>query len=179
MQNMQQEIQFDDINNIDMSYDTNANNPNNIAKMDENIAKDRYSRYIGAMGMDAVQDQSNANIFISGAGPLGIEIAKNIVLSGCKELVLHDNKNTSLFDLSGQFFLGEKDIGFNRAERSLQKLQQLNYYVKISLNTDDIFKKDLTEKDIEQLGFKKYTVIILTECDNDTIVIFDKFCRNN
>ena len=176
---MQEDIQFDEINDIDMSYDTNANNGNNVAKMNEDIAKDRYSRYIGAMGMDAVQDQSNANIFISGAEPLGIEIAKNIVLSGCKELVLHDTKNTSLYDLSGQFFLGEKDIGFNRAERCIQKLQQLNYYVKISLIKDNIFKKNLTEKDIEKLGFKKFTVIILTECDNDTIIIFDKFCRKN
>jgi hypothetical protein len=63
MQNMQQEIQFDDINNIDMSYDTNANNPNNIAKMDENIAKDRYSRYIGAMGMESRTNQMQTFLF--------------------------------------------------------------------------------------------------------------------
>ena len=175
-QNIQQDIEFDIINDIDMSYDTNKKN---ISKMSEDVAKDRYSRYIGAMGMEAVQQQSKANIFISGAGPLGIEIAKNIILSGCKELVLHDNKNTTLYDLSGQFFLGEKDIGFNRAERSLQKLQELNYYVKINLNKDDIFKDNLTEKDIENLGFKKFNVIILTECDNNTILTFDKFCRKN
>ena len=172
-----EEIEFDNIDNIDMSYDTK--NSKNISQMNEDIAKDRYSRYIGAMGMDAVQKQSNANIFISGAGPLGIEIAKNIVLSGCKELVLHDIKNTSIYDLSGQFFLGEKDIGYNRAERSIQKLQELNYYVKISLNKDNIFEKKLTEKDIENLGFKKFNVIILTECNNETLIIFDKFCRKN
>ena len=171
-----EDIEFDNIEDIDMTYDTNNKN---ISQMNEDVAKDRYSRYIGAMGMDAVQQQSNANIFISGAGPLGIEIAKNIVLSGCKEIVLHDTKETSIYDLCGQFFLGEKDIGFNRAERSIPKLQELNYYVKISLNKDDIFKKILTEKDVENLGFKKFNVIILTECDNDTIIIFDKFCRKN
>ena len=159
-----------------MTYDAKKKK---ISQMNEDIAKDRYSRYIGAMGMDAVQQQSNANIFISGAGPLGIEIAKNIVLSGCKELVLHDNKNTSYYDLCGQFFLGEKDIGFNRAERSIQKLQELNYYVKITLNKDDIFKNITNENDIENLGFKKFNVIILTECDNNTIIFFDRFCRKN
>ena len=168
----QDNIEFDNIDNIDMTYDTNNKN---VSQMNEDIAKDRYSRYIGAMGMDALQQQSNANIFISGAGPLGIEIAKNIVLSGCKELVLHDNKNTSIYDLCGQFFLGEKDIGFNRAERSIQKLQELNYYVKVTLNKDSIFKSNLNESDIENLGFKKFNVIILTECDNNTILVFDNF----
>jgi ubiquitin-protein ligase/molybdopterin/thiamine biosynthesis adenylyltransferase len=171
-----EDIEFENIDNIDMTYDSKKKD---ISQMNEDIAKDRYSRYIGAMGMDAVQQQSNSNIFISGAGALGIEIAKNIVLSGCKELVLHDTKNTSLYDLFGQFFLTEKDIGYNRAERSIQKLQELNYYVKITLNKDNIFKNDLNEKTIEKLGFKKFNVIILTECNNDTILIFDKFCRKN
>ena len=171
-----EDIEFDDLEKIDMTYDTKKKN---ISAMNEDIAKDRYSRYIGAMGMDAVQQQSNANIFISGAGALGIEIAKNIVLSGCKELVLHDTKDTTMYDLCGQFFLGEKDIGFNRAEKSIQKLQELNYYVKITLNKDLNFNNNLTEKDIENYGFKKFNLIILTECTNETIVMFDKFCRKN
>jgi molybdopterin/thiamine biosynthesis adenylyltransferase len=52
-------------------------------------------------------------------GAFGIEIVKNIVLSGVKRLTLHDNKNTTNLDLSGQFFLSEDDIGKNRAEASL------------------------------------------------------------
>ena len=35
--------------------------------------------------------QSKAHVFLSGAGALGIEIAKNIVLAGCKSFVLHDD----------------------------------------------------------------------------------------
>ena len=170
------DIEFDSLENIDMTYDINNKK---ISQMNEDVAKDRYSRYIGAMGMEAVQQQSNANIFISGAGTLGIEIAKNIVLSGCKELVLHDTKNASIYDLCGQFFLEEKDILNNRAEKSIRKLQELNPYVKVSLNKENIFTSKLNEKDLENLGFKKFNVIILTECDNDTIIIFDKFCRNN
>lgn len=52
---------------------------------------DRWSRYIGAMGMDAVKKQAGSSILISGMGPLGIEIAKNIVLSGVKQLTIHDD----------------------------------------------------------------------------------------
>ena len=171
------EIKFDNIENIDISYDNTKIKKN--SQMNDDIAKDRYSRYIGALGIDAVRRQSTANIFLSRLGALGVEIAKNLVLYGCKELVLHDVKNTDMYDLIGQFFLDEKNIGYNRAERCINKLQELNYYVKISLNKDDIFNKNLGEKDLDNLGFNKYNVMILTECNNDTIILFDKYCRKN
>jgi len=46
-------------------------------------------------------------VLISGISALGIEIAKNIVLSGVHTLTMHDNENTSFKDLTGQFFLDE------------------------------------------------------------------------
>jgi len=43
---------------------------------------------------------------LSGLGSLGVEIAKNIVLSGLKRLTIHDSRITTQRDLiSGQFFL--------------------------------------------------------------------------
>jgi molybdopterin/thiamine biosynthesis adenylyltransferase len=40
-----------------------------------------------------------------GLSGLGIEIAKNIVLSGCKRFTVCDEQNTTWNDLSGQFYL--------------------------------------------------------------------------
>ena len=56
---------------------------------DEKV-KDRWSRYIGAMGIEAVAKQAESRVLLMGLGPLGVEIAKNIVLAGCKELILYD-----------------------------------------------------------------------------------------
>ena len=53
------------------------------------------------MGVEAVAKQASANIFVSGAGALGIEISKNLVLSGCKSFTLHDTVKTTNCDLSG------------------------------------------------------------------------------
>jgi molybdopterin/thiamine biosynthesis adenylyltransferase len=72
--------------------------------------KDRWSRYIGALGIDAVAKQAQSRILICGMGALGIEIAKNITLAGCKELILYDSLKSTRADLSGQFFLTEKDV---------------------------------------------------------------------
>lgn len=80
------------------------------------------------MGIEAVAKQAESRILISGLGPLGIEIAKNIVLAGCKELILFDDMNPQYDELSGQFFLTEKDVTeYNyektRAHYSKDKLQ--------------------------------------------------------
>lgn len=68
--------------------DAKASNQINI---NDSTVKDRWSRYIGAMGIEAVAKQAEATILISGLGGVGVEIAKNLVLAGCKELILHDS----------------------------------------------------------------------------------------
>ena len=57
---------------------------------DEKV-KDRWSRYIGAMGLEAVKKQSESQVVLIGLGTLGLEIAKNLVLSGLKRLTIVDN----------------------------------------------------------------------------------------
>ena len=72
---------------------------------------------------------------MSGLGGLGLEIAKNVVLAGCKELILHDEIKPKEYDLASQFFLNEESTkeDKNRATLSINKLRELNPYVKISL----------------------------------------------
>ena len=136
---------------------------------DESV-KDRWSRYIGAMGIEAVARQSNSHVFISGMNALGVEIAKNIILAGCKSLTLHDSINANMKDLSGQFFLTSEDIGKNRAECCWKRIQQLNYYVKVECNTSKIVDfKDL----------KPMTVVIITEGCLEELYAINEFCRKN
>lgn len=56
------------------------------------------SRYIGVLGVDAVAKQSQASILLVGLDCLGVEVAKNIVLSGVKRLTLVDDKLCSKSD---------------------------------------------------------------------------------
>ena len=100
--------------------------------IEDDAVKDRWSRYIGAMGVEAVAKQAAANIFLSGAGALGVEISKNLVLAGCKSFTLHDDQPITHRDLSGQFFLNLAE-GKTRSEVCLPRLQQLNFYVRCKL----------------------------------------------
>lgn len=92
--------------------------------VEDDQVKDRWSRYIGAMGIEAVAKQSNATIFIDNLSPLAMEICKNLVLAGCKELIINDTQIAQWEDLSGNFFLSEESVKnkTNRAEACLKKL---------------------------------------------------------
>ena len=89
--------------------------------VEDEAVKDRWSRYIGAMGVEAVAKQAAANIFVSGAGALGVEISKNLVLSGCKTFTLHDYRPISYRDLSGQFFLNLEEDLLNEKKKNLTR----------------------------------------------------------
>ena len=79
---------------IDVEWkEENKDEENKEAKqidVTNDTVKDRWSRYIGAMGIEAVAKQAEATVLLSGLGGLGVEIAKNLVLAGCLELILHD-----------------------------------------------------------------------------------------
>ena len=77
------------IEDVDVSYEP-APAEGKVMNINDEKVKDRWSRYIGAMGIEAVAKQAESRILICGLGPLGVEIAKNIVLAGCKELILFD-----------------------------------------------------------------------------------------
>lgn len=101
-----------------------------VVKEDVNVEdeafKDLMSRYMGTMGIETVKKQFASNVFLSGAGALGIEISKNIVLSGCKSFTLHDTKKININDLAGQFFIEHadkiKNVDASRLDTCLMRL---------------------------------------------------------
>lgn len=54
-------------------------------------------------------------MLLVGMNNLGLEIAKNIILSGVNKIVLCDFENLSMFDVLGNFYAQEKDVNKNRA----------------------------------------------------------------
>ena len=114
---------------IDTTWDENIK-AETFDAADEKVS-DRWSRYIGAMGIEAVKKQSVAKVAILGLNNLGLEIAKNIVLSGVNTLTLVDWANLRESELMGNFYATAEDVGKNKAEAIKKKLEQLNFYVKV------------------------------------------------
>ena len=182
--------------NLDVAMDTDSENEeskggeqsatqmiNTMGKqkeidIDDEAVKDRWSRYIGAMGVEAVAKQAAANIFVSGAGALGIEVSKNLVLSGCKTFTLHDTKPVTQRDLSGQFFLNELVEGKTRSEECMPRLQQLNYYVRCKVAPSQPIPHEVEALESEPWNFQNMDVVILTEADYATAIALDNYCRS-
>ena len=144
-------------------------------KIDENL----YSRSILTYGIDTIKKLSTMKVLIIGMRGLGVETAKNIILSGPEEVDIFDPSLTAMKDLTSNFFLSESDVGkVNRDEACLKKLSQLNSYVKVDIlkveqkNNIDEYIKLFCEK------LMKYNVVVFTELHPMYFIDkVDKECR--
>merc|ERR1719350_1366032 len=79
--------------------------------------------------LEAMERMANSSVLICGLKGLGMEIAKNVILSGVKSVTLQDAEAVEVADLGAQFFLREEDIGTNRAKATFSRATELNSYV--------------------------------------------------
>lgn len=107
---------------IDVSYEKKMTEDRELDINDEKV-RDRWSRYIGAMGIDAVGKQAKADILVIGLAPFALEVVKNLVLSGCRKLTIVDEGDIQVEDLAGGFFYQEEDVGKKRIESILYKIR--------------------------------------------------------
>ena len=135
-------------------------------KIDENL----YSRQIFTIGKETMDKIVNLKILIFGLRGLGIETAKNIILSGPKEVSISDKSICKINDLGANFYLNETNVNKNTLEEScINKLKELNPYVNVN-----IYKGSSTD------DMKKYDIIIITEIKRiDEILNINNFCRQN
>ncbi|KAL4441756.1 hypothetical protein ABPG74_008753 [Tetrahymena malaccensis] len=161
-----------DVNNVNISYDDVKKTQNKQIDVENSEVTNRWSRYIGALGIDAVKKQANANVLLVGLNHVGVEIAKNIVLSGVKRFSIVDQEKVTLQNMIGQFFLSEEDIGKNRAEVSIKKIQALNEYVScdFSMNYNDLFNQTA-------FFIQNYNVVILSNLDTKLATKINNICR--
>jgi len=59
-------------------------------------------RFRYTFGEAAMRRLRGAQVLISGIGGVGVEVAKNLILSGVRHVTVHDTKVASYSDLSAQ-----------------------------------------------------------------------------
>jgi len=113
-----------------MTTDTNAAGGAST-EVDEKL----YSRQLYVMGHEAQRRMMSSRAVILGLSGLGVEIAKNIILAGISSVTLCDPVKPSSYDLGGNFYLSEGDLGADRGRAELvrDKLAELNEYVKVEV----------------------------------------------
>ena len=135
----------------------------------ENLNSTLYSRQIQTFGIETMKKLSKLKIIIYGIRGLGVEIAKNLILSGPKQVYIYDKNLVKLNDIGNNFFINEKDVNNkNRDEASLNELKELNPYVEVNI-----------EKNFLQ-NYLNYDVICITEIiETKLIKEINENCRKN
>ncbi|TVY24558.1 NEDD8-activating enzyme E1 regulatory subunit [Lachnellula hyalina] len=90
---------------------------------------DRQLRLWAASGQQALED-AHILLLNSGAGTVGVETLKNLVLPGIGKFTIADNATVKHADLGVNFFLDEDCLGKPRSECCVKLLQELNPDVK-------------------------------------------------
>lgn len=119
-------------------------------KIDESL----YSRQLYTIGFDVMDKLLESDILISGMSGLGVEIAKNAILQGCRKIVLHDTYLISEKDKSTNYYISDQDIGQNRALSVYKNLSELNSNVIVEISTINLTSKYI----------KTFNVVVLVDC---------------
>ena len=140
--------------------------------MNEQIDTNLYSRQIGTVGIETMKQLVQLKILIIGLRGLGIEIAKNIILSGPNKVSIFDPEIANINDLGANFYLTSEDVK-NKKRRDkacLKKLSELNSYVKC----------DIMEGLDILIKIRNYNVMVITEIMNkEKLFLLNEECRKN
>uniref|UniRef100_A0A8D3CJA2 Ubiquitin-like modifier activating enzyme 7 n=1 Tax=Scophthalmus maximus TaxID=52904 RepID=A0A8D3CJA2_SCOMX len=136
----------------------------NMSEIDEGF----YSRQLYVLGHEAMQRMATADVLVAGVRGLGVEIAKNVILSGVRSVTVQDEGHTGWTDLSSQFFLKEANLGQNRATCSLQQLSDLNPHVRVSAHDGPLDEELLL----------RFQVVVLTDSSLDDQRRFGDLCHS-
>ena len=106
----------------------------------ENLVSELYSRQVDLHGLETMK-KIMKNILIYGMRDLGIEIAKNIILSGPNRIIIFAPNISKINDLTANFYLTKEDLvnQKRRDEAVLNKLALLYPYVEVNIMKGKIF----------------------------------------
>ena len=93
---------------------------------------DRLDRQKAAFGAETLSKLKDLNVLIVGLRGVGVEAAKNLILTNVGSVTVWDPEPTSIRDLGSNFFLTEDDIGKPRAAACAPRVADLNNNVSVS-----------------------------------------------
>lgn len=141
---------------------------------EEKIDESLYSRQLYVLGHDAMRKMKKSHALIVGLNGLGVEIAKNVILAGIKNVSLLDNNIVKINDLSSQFYLNKEDVGKKiRSLACINKLRELNPDVNVQ-----VIEKNFDEKIILS---KQFGIICIVEnnISHEDLIKYDELCYKN
>ena len=93
-------------------------------------------------------------VFIYGLRGVGLETAKNLILTGPKQVTLSDDNLVTINDLATNFVAKKQDVGkLKRSDCVHKYLKKLNPYVTV----------DVHYGKVDQKALENYNVLVVTD----------------
>eukprot|EP00439_Symbiodinium_sp_Y106_P016868 s8467_g2.t1 len=102
----------------------------------EDVEQDRLSRAQAAFGGETLARMKDINVLVLGCRGVGVETAKNLILSNVGSVSLWDPSPATAEEtglLGANFYLTESSAGKPRAVECLAQLKSLNPYCKVEV----------------------------------------------
>lgn len=114
----------------------------------------RYGR-IGLIGALSIEALREASICVAGAGALGNEVLKNLVLYGPRKLTVIDNDRVEESNLGRCFLFSESDAerGAPKAETAVGRLRQINGEVPLQAVASDL-------RDLDHSFYSSFDIVL-------------------
>lgn len=137
-----------------------------MTTLDESL----YSRQLYVLGKDAMEAVTNTNVLIYGMSGANLEVAKCVALAGVKSITLFDNKKIKYIDLASNYYAQPNDVGKNRVDIVISKLQELNPYVTITKST---------EEKITENFLKSFNVAVFSDINHTSAIYYNSLARKH
>jgi len=109
----------------------------------------------GALPLSLLESVADAKILVVGAGGIGCELLKNLVLTGFHNIEVIDLDTIDVSNLNRQFLFQKKHVGCSKAQVAKDSVLKLCPHAKINAHHDSIFNSDYNMQ-----YFKKFDVVM-------------------
>ena len=126
---------------------------------------DRLDRQKAAFGAETLSKLKDLNVLIVGCRGVGVEAAKNLILTNVGSVTVWDPEPTRIADLGTNFYLTEAHAaaGTRRSAAALPQLKSLNPFCKVEeyTNAEGLTETFLLQPDVQGTG-KPFAAVVVT-----------------
>ena len=143
---------------------------------------ERIDRQKAAFGGDTVARLKDLNVLIVGAKGVGVETAKNLILSNVGGVVLCDTGVCMAADRGTNFYITEEHVatGATRASASLSELRTLNPFCRVDVLEEDQVSDDyLLSKNVLGTGRPFAALVVSTILPKEYLLRLNETARSN
>jgi ubiquitin-activating enzyme E1 len=149
---------------------TNEDENNEFDENEASHKMDLQSRTAAALGVETMKNLASLTVLIIGLRGVGVETAKNLILTGPKQVTLMDDNACLIADVGSNFFLTEAHVaqGVSRSAACVKALAELNPYCTVDAHTGA-----MSDDFIQSFG----AVVVTVMLPKNDLIRINELCR--